>query len=279
MAETPKKIFILSDSTGDTAEKVVKAALAQFDPNLATVSIFPRVRSEKEIEDLVERAADEEALLLHTTVNPEHRDLLARLCLEAHVDSVDLIGTLMGKVAMFLNAKPRMEPGSMYKVNDDYFRRIEAVEFAVKNDDGQHPRNLSKADIVLVGISRTSKTPLSTYLAQRGYKCANVPIVKGIEPPAELATVDPDKIFALQIAPEALFRIRQARLQQLGMPADTAYGMKDHIQREIEYAQQLFDANPHWPVLEVTDKAIEETAATMLAIRSQREERRRTSNR
>jgi regulator of PEP synthase PpsR (kinase-PPPase family) len=275
MAETTKKIFILSDSTGDTAEKVVRAALAQFDANLATVQIFPRVRAEKEIEDLVERAANEAALLLHTNVNAEHRDLLDRLCTEANVEHVDLIGSLMGTLSIFMNAQPRGVPGGMYKVNDDYFRRIEAVEFAVKNDDGQHPRNLARSDIVLVGISRTSKTPLSTYLAQRGFKCANVPIVKGIEPPTELFAVDQDKIFGLQIASEALFRIRQARLQQLGMPADTAYGMKDHIQREIDYAQQIFDANPHWPVLDVTDKAIEETAATMLAIRAQREERRR----
>ena len=275
MAETTKKIFILSDSTGDTAEKVVRAALAQFDANLATVQIFPRVRAEKEIEDLVERAANEAALLLHTNVNAEHRDLLDRLCTEANVEHVDLIGSLMGTLSIFMNAQPRGVPGGMYKVNDDYFRRIEAVEFAVKNDDGQHPRNLARSDIVLVGISRTSKTPLSTYLAQRGFKCANVPIVKGIEPPTELFAVDQDKIFGLQIASEALFRIRQARLQQLGMPADTAYGMKDHIQREIDYAQLIFDANPHWPVLDVTDKAIEETAATMLAIRAQREERRR----
>lgn len=276
MPENSKKIFILSDSTGDTAEKVVKAILAQFAPGLATVTIFPLVRAEKEIEDIVERAAEQEAMLLHTTVNATHRELLSRLCAEASVENVDLIGSLMGKVALFLNATPREVPGSLHSVNDDYFRRIEAVEFAVKNDDGQHPRNLARADIVLVGISRTSKTPLSTYLAQRGYKCANVPIVKGIEPPSELAQVDQDKIFGLQIAPEALFRIRQARLQQLGMPADTAYGMKDHIQREIEYAQQIFDANPHWPVIEVTDKAIEETAATLLAIRAQREQRKRS---
>ena len=149
------------------------------------------------------------------------------------------------------------------------------MEFAVKNDDGQHPRNLARADVVLVGISRTSKTPLSTYLAQRGYKVANVPIVKGIEPPSELFTVDQDKVFALQISADALFRIRQARLQQLGMPADTAYGVRDHILKEIGYAQQIFDANPHWPVLEVTDKAIEETAANLLSIRQQREERRK----
>ncbi|MCA9526946.1 MAG: kinase/pyrophosphorylase, partial [Myxococcales bacterium] len=148
--------------------------------------------------------------------------------------------------------------------------RIEAVEFAVRNDDGQHPRNLRKADIVLVGISRTSKTPLSTYLAQRGYKVANVPLVLGIELPAELKKIDSVRIFGLAIDPDALFRIRQARLQTLGMPADTAYGMRDHIDKEMEYARQVFDAHPDWPVIDVTDKAIEETAAELLALRKQR---------
>jgi regulator of PEP synthase PpsR (kinase-PPPase family) len=275
MSVVKKKIMILSDSTGDTAEKVARAVLAQFDSDVARVDIFPRVRSEKEIEGIVERASGEDALLLHTTVNAEHRELLSRLCAEANVENVDLIGTLIGKLGLFLGAQPRAVPGGHHQVNDDYFRRIEAVEFAVKNDDGQHPRNLARADVVLVGISRTSKTPLSTYLAQRGYKVANVPIVKGIEPPSELFSVDQDKVFALQISADALFRIRQARLQQLGMPADTAYGVRDHILKEIGYAQQIFDANPHWPVLEVTDKAIEETAANLLSIRQQREERRK----
>ena len=275
MSETKKKIFILSDSTGDTAEKVVRAAMAQFVPGLAEVRIFPRVRSAPEIEAIIEEAAEHEALLLHTTVTPEHRELLARLCGDANVDVVDLIGTLMGKLSSFLGAPPCGVPGNVHRLNDDYFRRIESVEFAVKNDDGQHPRNLQRADLVLVGISRTSKTPLSTYLAQRGYKCAKVPIVKGIEPPNELFLVDQEKVFALQIAPDALFRIRQARLQQLGMPADTAYGVRQHIESEIAYARHLYDANPQWPVLDVTDKAIEETASTLLAIRAQREQRKR----
>jgi regulator of PEP synthase PpsR (kinase-PPPase family) len=123
---------------------------------------------------------------------------------------------------------------------------------------------------VLVGISRTSKTPLSTYLAQRGHKVANVPLVLGIELPAELKSLDQRKIFGLAIDPEALFRIRQARLSTLGMPPDTAYGMRDHITKEMEYARQVFETHPDWPVLDVTDKAIEETAAEILALRKER---------
>ncbi len=272
MAEIKRKIAILSDATGDTADKVVRAALRQFEDHGAAVEVFARVRDEKEIEDVVERAAEQGALLVHTMVNPAHREHLQHLCDEAEIDHVDLIGPLIGKLAHYLDSRPRAEPGGLYKVNDEYFMRIEAVEFAVKNDDGQHPRNLHRADLVLVGISRTSKTPLSTYLAQRGHRVANVPIVMGIEPPAELFQVDQRKIYALDIRPEALFRIRQARLQQLGMPADTAYGMRDHIDKEIAFARQIFEANAHWPVLDVTDRAIEETAAILLGLKKQRDQ-------
>ena len=265
-----RKVFILSDATGDTAEKVVRAAFKQYDTSQVVLEIYPRVRAELEIEELVERAADEGALLVHTTVNPRQRELLHRLCTDAGLDDVDLIGTLMGKLATFLELEALHQPGGLHQVNDEYFKRIEAVEFAVKNDDGQHPRNLHKADIVLVGISRTSKTPLSTYLAQRGHKTANVPLVMGIEPPLELFQIDQRKICALRINAEALFRIRQRRLQSLGMPADTAYGMRDHITEESSYADRLFAENPQWPLVDVTDKAIEETAGEVLSMLKQR---------
>ena len=267
----PNVVYIVSDSTGDTAEKVLTAALKQFDTSDVRVEIFSRVRTSEAIEDVIESAADRDAMVVHTIVNDSQRTLLQSLCAEAGIDDLDLIGPLVGKLASQLAIESKAEPGGLYAVNAEYFRRIEAVEFAVKNDDGQHPRNLRKADIVLVGISRTSKTPLSTYLAQRGYKVANVPLVMGIEPPSELFSIDQKRIFALSIDPDALFRIRQARLQSLGMPADTAYGMRDHIAKEIRYAQQIFEANPHWPVIEVTDRAIEETAAELLGIRKRLE--------
>ena len=126
-------------------------------------------------------------------------------------------------------------PGLLHTITEDYFRRIEAVEFAVKNDDGAEPRNLPKADLVLVGISRTSKTPLSTYLAQRGLKVANVPLVLGVDPPEELSQVDDRKVFGLIVQPDMLMRIRQARLSHLGMPHDSSYGQRAHIDNEIAY--------------------------------------------
>ena len=268
------KIYVASDATGDTAQKVVDAALKQFQGSTATVEVVPQVRTEEAIEDLVERAEREQALVVHTLVDPDKRAFLQRMCQEADVDDLDLIGPLMGKLAAHLDLVATARPGGLHAVNDDYFKRIEAVEFAVKNDDGQHPRNLRKADIVLVGISRTSKTPLSTYLAQRGHKVANVPLVMGIEPPGELFGIDQRNVYGLSIQADALFRIRQARLQSLGMPSDTAYGVRDHIEKEIAYARAIFEAHPEWPVIDVTDRAIEETAGELLAIKIGREKNR-----
>ena len=268
------KIYIVSDATGDTAQKVVDAALKQFAGSTTEIEVVPQVRSEEAIEDLVERAAEHDALVVHTLVGPSQRQSLQRLCREADVDDLDLIGPLMGKLAAFLGIKASEMPGGLHTIDEHYFHRIAAVEFAVNSDDGQNPRNLRRADIVLVGISRTSKTPLSTYLAQRGHKVANVPLVMGIEPPTELFGIDQDKIYGLQIQSDALFRIRQARLQALGMPADTAYGVRDHIEKEIAYSRGIFEANPHWPVIDVTDRAIEETAGELLAIKHRRDKNR-----
>ena len=160
-------------------------------------------------------------------------------------------------------------------ITEDYFRRIEAVEFAVKNDDGAEPRNLPKADLVLVGISRTSKTPLSTYLAQRGLKVANVPLVLGVDPPEELSQVDDRKVFGLIVQPDMLMRIRQARLSHLGMPQDSSYGQRAHIDNEIAYAREIFRKHANWPVIDVTNRAIEETAADILRIYTERNSTRR----
>jgi len=176
----------------------------------------------------------------------------------------------MGKLATFLSSVPSGVPGLLYTIGEDYFRRIEAVEFAVKNDDGAEPRNLPKADLVLVGISRTSKTPLSTYMAQKGLKVANVPLVLGVDPPSELEQVPDSKVYGLVIRPEALEKIRKARLTHLGMPPDSSYGTRKHIEEELEYSRAVFRAHPNWPVIDVTSKAIEETAADILRIYKER---------
>src|SRR5262245_18726903 len=263
----PRLIFVISDATGETAEKVVRAALLQFSNVPVQLRMYTRVRLEAEMRSIVARAKQVHALVVFTVVSNAHREILRRLCDEANVETVDLIGSLMAKLSGFLGQQPRGVPGLLHTLGDEYFRRIEAVEFTVRNDDGREPRNLPKADLVLVGVSRTSKTPLSTFLAQKGYKVANVPLVLDIPPPKELFELDQDRSYGLTIKAESLLQIRQARLRHLGMPSDTSYGQRDHITQEITFAQALFRQHPAWPVIDITGKAVEETAADILRIK------------
>src|SRR5829696_7454372 len=265
-----RTVVVISDATGDTAERVVRAALLQFKDVPCNVRLYSHVRLESEVEEIIGRAAELHALVVFTLVNPAERELLWKLCDRLNVEAVDLIGHLMAKMALYLGVQPQGVPGLMHTISEDYYRRIEAVEFAVKNDDGAEPRNLPKADLVLVGISRTSKTPLSTYLAQRGLKVANVPLVLGIDPPEELSRVDERRVFGLIVQPDMLMRIRQARLSHLGMPQDSSYGQRAHIDNEIAYAREIFRKHANWPVIDVTNRAIEETAADILRIYTER---------
>ncbi|HET9625017.1 MAG TPA: pyruvate, water dikinase regulatory protein [Kofleriaceae bacterium] len=264
-----KTVMIISDATGETAERMVRAATLQFSEPVQ-IKLFSRVRLETELEQILEKAAELRALVVFTVVNAEERELISKLVERYSIDTVDLIGALISKLAMFLGSAPAGVPGLLHSITDDYFRRIEAVEFAVKNDDGAEPRNLPKADLVLVGISRTSKTPLSTYLAQRGLKVANVPLVLGVDPPEELSQVDDRKVFGLIVQPDMLMRIRQARLSHLGMPQDSSYGQRAHIDNEIAYAREIFRKHANWPVIDVTNRAIEETAADIMRIYQER---------
>lgn len=266
-----RQLFVISDATGETAEKVVRAALLQFSNMPVVIRMFTRVRLEQEMRQIVTRAHRESALVVFTVVSTTHREILRRLCDEENVEWVDLIGSLMAKLSSFLGAQPRGVPGLLHTIGDEYFRRVEAVEFTVRNDDGREPRNLPKADLVLVGISRTSKTPLSTFLAQKGLKVSNVPLVLGIPPPAELFQIDQDKIFGLTIRAEELMRIRQNRLKHLGMADDTNYAQRDHIAKEIQYAQSIFRENPSWPIMDITGRAVEETTADILRLKKDRD--------
>ncbi len=267
-----KTIMVISDATGETAEQMVRAALLQFKSTKVIVRTYSRVRLETEVEQVIERAAELHALVVFTVVNPEERDVLLTLIKRHGVEAVDLMGALISKLGSYLHAEPAGIPGLMHSLDADYFRRIEAVDFAVKNDDGAEPRNLPKADLVLVGISRTSKTPLSTYLAQRGLKVANVPLVMGVPPPPELEQVDDNRVYGLVIQTNTLQRIRRERLRRLGMPRDASYGTRQHIEKEIAYSRELFRKHPNWPVIDVTNKAIEETAADILRLYSMRVE-------
>lgn len=265
----PKTIFVISDATAETAERVLRAALVQFRDVRPVIRIFSLVRKDEQVEEALRLAALDQALVLHTLVNPEQRNMLEARARLFHLETVDLIGHLMGRLTDFLRTTPMGRPG-IGQLTQSYFERIEAVEFAVKHDDGQSAQGLHSADMVLVGLSRTSKTPLSTYLAQRGLKVANVPVVLGLPLPREIDQIDQSRIFGLTISVAGLIRIRRARLRALNMPDDTDYARRDHIVRELQYARDIFTAHPDWPVIDVSDRAIEETAAILLRIREQR---------
>lgn len=260
----PKPIFVISDGTGDTAEKVVRAALHQFEHYLVDVRTYPNTTSPEMLERAMRLAAKEQALVVTTLVRPDMRECARALAEEHQIRTVDVLAGTLKHLALFLGARPLGVPGRIHHADDEYFRRVEAVEFTVKADDGKEPRMLKQADIVLVGVSRTSKTPLSVFLAHKGYRVSNVPVVLDHPFPPELLQVDQRRIFALTIDPAALQDIRQQRLKTLSLTRHSPYGDMDYILAELEWAEGLFRRFPSWPVIDVTRKAVEETAAMIL---------------
>lgn len=267
-----KVIYVVSDSTGETAERVTRATLLQFPDHTIRLKLQRRVRDRRGLTTILESAAAQEAMVVFTLVRPELRDHFNEQATKLGVRHVDVIGSLISQVGQYLEADPINIPTAEMPLSQEYFRRVEAIEFAVKSDDGKEPRNLHKADLVLAGVSRTSKTPLSTYLAGRGLKIANVPLVLGVDPPSELYEVPGYRVVGLTVDVEQLMDIRGQRLQQLGMPPDANYGLRDHVKAELEYAHAIFRDNPEWMVVDVTNCAIEETATIILEALKEREE-------
>ncbi|KAL5972767.1 Pyruvate, phosphate dikinase regulatory protein, chloroplastic [Asimina triloba] len=222
--------------------------------------------------DIIKQAAKEGALLLYTLADPSMAEAAKQACQLWGVPSTDILGPTTEAIAAHLGVSPSGIPrgaaGRRIPLGKEYFKRIEAVEFTIKQDDGAQPQNLYKADIVLVGVSRTGKTPLSMYLAQKGYKVANVPIVMGVDLPKTLFEIEKEKIFGLTINTVVLQTIRRARAKGLGFDRETRsnYSEMDHVRLELEFANKIFAQNPVWPVIEVTGRAIEETAAVVVRI-------------
>ncbi|MGB9339913.1 MAG: pyruvate, water dikinase regulatory protein [Polyangiales bacterium] len=266
-----KVIYVVSDSTGETAERVTRATLLQFPDHGVRLKIERRQRDQRGLTAILEQAAADQAMVVFTLVRPELRDHFNEQATRLDVRHVDMIGSLISQIGHYLEADPVNIPTAEMPLSKEYFRRVEAIEFAVKSDDGKEPRNLHKADLVLVGVSRTSKTPLSTYLAGRGLKVANVPLVLGVDPPKELYQLPGVRVVGLTIDVDQLMYIRQQRLQQLGMPPDANYGLRDHVKAELEYAHGILRNNPDWMVVDVTNCAIEETATIILEALKTRE--------
>lgn len=205
--------------------------------------------------EIVKQAAREGALVLYTLADPSMAESAKQACKLWGVPSTDILGPITEAVASHLGVSPSGLPrgaaGRNFPLSEEYFRRIEAIEFTIKQDDGALPQNLNKADIVLAGVSRTGKTPLSIYLAQKGYKVANVPIVIGVELPKNLSVIDPEKVFGLTINPVVLQTIRKARAKSLGFSEQMKSNYSDmgYVRKELEYAREVFARNPVWPVI------------------------------
>ncbi len=262
-----QQIYVVSGGSGETAHRMVQAALTQFakGESSALVRRFQNVRSPADLDRLLQMAADKRAVIIHTTVSREMRDYLADRCAELRLTQVDLFGNLLDTLALYLRERPEERPGSFHAVGDKYFRRIEAIEFALKFDDGIDMGGLPDADIVLVGISRTSKTPLSMYLAMEGYKVMNVPLVPGVPLPPELDGIPQGRIIGLTIQPDRLQEIRAYRLKRLGgVGSADSYSDMGRILDELAYADEVFKLHRRWPVLDVTGRSIEETAGLVL---------------
>jgi regulator of PEP synthase PpsR (kinase-PPPase family) len=268
-------VFVLSDGTGETADQMIKAALVQFVRDGLRIVRYKNIRTESQVASVFAEAQREpRALVVHTVVGEELRGVIEKTAQEVGVASVDLLGPLMNRLGAFLPKDPHSQPGLFHQVNEYYFRRIEAIEFTVKHDDGRYADGLDQADLILVGLSRTSKTPLSVYLSYKGWKVANVPVVKGIPLPERLFQTDQRKIVGLIIDAETLSRIRRERLLKMGEDPSGDYAKLENVLEEIDYCKEIFRKNRRWPVFDVTGKALEETAAEIeKAIRTSMPER------
>jgi regulator of PEP synthase PpsR (kinase-PPPase family) len=256
-------VYVVSDSVGETAEFVVRAAASQFNGSRVEIRRISYVDDMEPIRETVQAAKEVNALIAYTLVIPELKEGLIREADEHGVTAVDIMGPMMKAFADKYQVEPKNRPGLVHKLDDEYFRRVEAIEFAVKYDDGKDPRGLLRADVVLIGVSRTSKTPLSMFLAHKRLKAANVPLVPEVEPPEELFEVKPHKVIGLTISAGELNLIRTERLKSLGLREEANYAAVERIKMELEYAEKIMK-KIGCPVINVSNKAVEETASIII---------------
>lgn len=252
-------VYVLSDSVGETAELVVKAAISQFDENKTTIRRIPYVEDIGTVDEVIAEARDNQGMIAFTMVLPDVRQHIIKRANEEGLPVHDILSPLLMMMEERLQVPPKNESGLIHTLDEDYFRKVEAIEFAVKYDDGRDPRGVLRADVVLVGVSRTSKTPLSQYLAHKRLKVANVPLVPEVEPPEELFNINPEKVVGLKISPEKLNGIRTERLKALGLKSEANYATLQRIEEELSYSEEVMK-RLGCRVIDVSAKAVEETA-------------------
>ncbi len=264
-------LHLLSDSTGETLEMVAKAALAQFDHAEVIRHFWPMVRSQHHLDRIVGELATSPGLVLHTVVNHELRVRLEDRCRVLGLPHVPVLDAVTAALEDRLGEQPKGRPGRQHAMDEAYFERVDAIQFTIAHDDGVGAEDWEEADIVLAGVSRTSKTPTSIYLANRGYKVANMPLVVESPPPESLFELRRPLVVGLTTAPKRLIEIRRNRLLALNQATDTAYVDEEKVARELAFARRVF-ADNGWPVIDVTRRSIEETAAAIMRLLGEREE-------
>jgi [pyruvate, water dikinase]-phosphate phosphotransferase / [pyruvate, water dikinase] kinase len=262
-------IYIVSDGTGRTAEQAFNAALAQFGNVKVNLIRRPKVRTEQRVINVIKEAKENDGFIVHTLVTDKLREAMLRGGRKNNVDTIDLMGSLLARLSEVFSVSPAEKPGLFGQLNKTYFRRIETMEFAFRHDDGQRVNELKKAEIVLIGVSRTFKTPLSIYLAFKGWFVANVPIIMGQEIPPIIDKLLASNVFCLDTNARALAELRRARQNYLG-GAVGDYDDIEFVRMELMYARNIFSKNPGWAIINVTNKPIEEIASEILTLKGDR---------
>lgn len=259
-------LFVVSDGGGSTAEAALDAAMAQFPDVAFTIVRRPGVRSREQVLAVVREASHAHGIIVHTIVIQEIRQILVRECRQRIIPHFDLIGPLIGHIGQQVGLRPTRRPGASRGIDLDYYRRIDAIQYTVQHDDGQSLNTLHEADVVLVGVSRSSKTPLSVFLSMRGWRVANIPIVLGVSPPQALHEIDQTRVVAVTINAAQLLEIRRNRLQALGQLLEGEYADPDKIDEELAYFRRIVRSGYPWPIVNVTGKSVEEAAKEVIAV-------------
>ncbi len=264
-------LHLVSDSTGETLTTVARAVTAQYADVSAVEHVYPLVRSQKQLDRVLAEIEEEPGIVLFTLLE---KDLVTRLeakCQEINIPSLSIIGPVMQLFQAYLGAESTHRIGAQHMLNSDYFKRIDALNYTMLHDDGQHAEDLENADVVLVGVSRTSKTPTSIYLANRGVRTANVPLIPGIPIPPQLENLRKPLVVGLFASPERIIQVRQNRMLSLtGNAGDDSYTERSAVAEEIAFSRRLC-ARYNWPLIDVTRRSIEETAAAVMKLCADRQ--------
>jgi regulator of PEP synthase PpsR (kinase-PPPase family) len=270
-------LHLVSDSTGETVASVARACLAQFDSVQAEEHVWSLVRTKGQLEKMITNLDQYPGMVMFTLIDPELREYLRQACAKRGLPCIPILGQIIRELSNYLDQEASGHTGAQYELSEDYFARIDAINFALEHDDGQATWELEQSDIVIVGPSRTSKSPTCVYLAYRGYKAANVPYVPGVDLPENLTKLKQPLVVGLTIGSERLIEIRTTRMVAMNQDAVTDYVNEERVKEEIDNSKKLFRAQG-WPVIDVTRRSVEETATLMIQYRQRQVEKRRVAS-